>query len=185
MGKPRKLLTIAHSYVVTLNRRLAHEMARLGGREWEVTAVAPTYFHGGREIRPIQLQLQPNEPCRVLPIAAHLTRFVHFFVYGWQLRQILAEPWDLVHCWEEPFVVASRQILHWTNVRCPVVLVSAQNLYKHYPPPFNWIERSCSLRGGMDQLRPDDCQQSQSPPRLRGAAVAYHSDGRRCRALSP
>ena len=35
--------------------------------------------------------------------AAHLTRFPHVMFYG-GLRRLLAEPWDLVHCWEEPYV---------------------------------------------------------------------------------
>ena len=55
---PRRLLTIAHSYCVALNRRLAHEMARAGGEQWEVTAVAPRFFHG--DLRPIPLEPQPG-----------------------------------------------------------------------------------------------------------------------------
>ena len=40
MPRPLKLVSIAHSYVVALNRRLAHELAKVGEGRWEVTAVA-------------------------------------------------------------------------------------------------------------------------------------------------
>ena len=46
MARSRKLLSIAHSYVIALNRRLAHEMALLGRDSWEVTAVAPPFMGG-------------------------------------------------------------------------------------------------------------------------------------------
>src|SRR6516162_2325442 len=60
----RRVISIAHSYAVALNRRLAHEMARAGGDEWEITAVAPTFMQG--DLRPIALEpyLGPGpEPC--------------------------------------------------------------------------------------------------------------------------
>ena len=44
--RPRRLLTIGHSYVVGLNRRLAHEMAVQSGGAWEVTAIAPARYRG-------------------------------------------------------------------------------------------------------------------------------------------
>ena len=50
----RRLLSVAHSYVVGLNRRLAHEMARAGAGRWEVTALAPRFMHG--DLRPIALE---------------------------------------------------------------------------------------------------------------------------------
>lgn len=41
---PRRLISIAHSYAVGMNRRLAYEMANVGGGSWEVTAVALNIF---------------------------------------------------------------------------------------------------------------------------------------------
>src|SRR5689334_4592283 len=49
----RKLVTVGHSYVVSLNRRLAHEMAIAGRGKWDVTCVAPEYFHGGNDLAPL------------------------------------------------------------------------------------------------------------------------------------
>jgi glycosyltransferase involved in cell wall biosynthesis len=146
MRAPRRLLSIAHSYVVALNRRLAHEMARVGGRDWEVTAAAPTFFHGGRDLRPVYLEPLACEPCRLVPVPAYLTRKVHVFFYGRQLRRLLAENWDLVHCWEEPYILAGRQVAWWTARQTPLVFATYQNLSKRFPPPFNWIERQCLRR---------------------------------------
>jgi glycosyltransferase involved in cell wall biosynthesis len=146
MRAPRRLLSIAHSYVVALNRRLAHEMARVGGRDWQVTVVAPTYFHGGRDLRPIRLEPQAYEPCRLLPVSAYLTGLVQAFFYGPRLRSILARKWDLVHCWEEPYVMAGMQVAWWTAPETPLVFSTYQNLSKRYPPPFNWMERLCLRR---------------------------------------
>jgi glycosyltransferase involved in cell wall biosynthesis len=135
------LLSIAHSYVVGMNRRLAHEMARTGHGAWEVTAAAPTYFHGGNDLRPVRLDAAGTEPCRVVPLGAYFTRRVHVFLYGRRLRSLLAEGWDCVHCWEEPYIFAGGQVAWWTPPGAPLVFRTAQSIDKNYPPPFRWIER--------------------------------------------
>ncbi len=139
MRRPRRLISIAHSYAVALNRRLAHEMARLGGRDWEVTAVAPSLFQG--ELRPIPLERLEQEPCRLEALPTYCQKWIHGMVYGFGLRQLLGASWDVVHCWEEPFVFAGGQVAGWTSRRSVLVLTTFQNLTKHYPPPFQWIER--------------------------------------------
>ncbi len=141
-----RLLTIAHSYAVGLNRRLAHEFARVGQDRWEVTAVAPRYFHGLRDLRPVCFQSLNNEPCRVKAVSAYLTRQVHCFWYGSSLRQTLAQSWDVVHCWEEPFVFAGWQIAQWARPGSRLVFATFQNQSKNYVPPFNWLEISSMRR---------------------------------------
>jgi glycosyltransferase involved in cell wall biosynthesis len=127
---------------VGLNRRLAHEMARVGADRWEVTAVAPTRFQGTRDLRPVELKLAEHEPCPVVPVRAYLTSQVHCFWYGTGLKRLMSRPWDMVHCWEEPYVVAGWQVAHSAPPRTRVAIVTAQNWSKSYPPPFGWIERS-------------------------------------------
>jgi glycosyltransferase involved in cell wall biosynthesis len=138
----RRLLSVSHSYSVALNRRLADEMARAGG--WDVTAVAPSRFHG--EFRTIDLEPAAGEACRVEAVPAHLTRRVPLMLYGRRLRDILRQPWDIVHCWEEPFVLAAGQVVRWTPSSSGLVFASFQNLQKRYPPPFRWIERRAMAR---------------------------------------
>jgi glycosyltransferase involved in cell wall biosynthesis len=64
--------------------------------------------------------------------------------YGRALFDLIrGEDWDVVHAWEEPFIMAGWQIAR--AVRRPEVLVFStfQNLPKRYPPPFSQMERYC------------------------------------------
>src|SRR5262249_28549771 len=141
MAKARKLLSIAHSYVVANNRRLAHEMARAGGERWEVTTVAPTVFHGQKDLRSVRLEPCADDRGPLFALPAYLTCRVHFFIYGAGLRSLLSQRWDMVHCWEEPYILAGGQVAWWTPRRTPLVFRTAQSISKLYPLPFNLIER--------------------------------------------
>ena len=96
----RRIISIAHSYCVALNRRLANEMARVGGEDWEITAVAPAFFRG--DLRPIELERSGGELCRLEAVPTYLSGRIHWFVYGYRLRSLLRDSWDLVHCWRSP-----------------------------------------------------------------------------------
>src|SRR6266566_1175327 len=138
INRPRRLLTIGHSYCVDLNRRLPQELARLG--EWDVTAVAPLRFRG--DFGWHSTQTSADERCRVMPVSVRFSRRVHTMLYGTELTRLLQQPWDLVHCWEEPYVASAAQIARAAALRVPLVFATFQNIVKRYPPPFNWIERS-------------------------------------------
>jgi len=146
LPKIRRLLSIGHSYVVAVNRRLAHAMQEAGRGKWEVCVVAPTYFHGRHDLRPAALQIAEVEPVPVVPVRAYNTRMVHGFFYGRRLRSILRENWDLIHAWEEPFVAAGFQISRYAPAKSRFVFRTAQSLPKQYPPPFAWFERSALRR---------------------------------------
>lgn len=135
--RKRRMISIGHSYVAAVNRKLAHEMARAG--DWEVTAVAPSVFDG--ELRPIALEPAAGEFCHLEAVRARQTRHVHLMWYSGRLRELLRQPWDLVHCWEEPFVVSGGEVAWLTPKETPLVFYTFQNLAKWYPPPFSWIER--------------------------------------------
>jgi glycosyltransferase involved in cell wall biosynthesis len=141
--RPRRLLTIGHSYVVAQNRRLAHELALATGDRWEVTVAAPSFVHG--DLRPISLEGLVGEACRLVPVRAYLTRYPHVMSYGATVRRLLGESWDVVHCWEEPYVLAGHQLSRWAG-SARLVYYSFQNISKRYPPPFNWLERSSMRR---------------------------------------
>jgi len=137
--KPRKLLTIGHSYCVALNRRLAHELAIAGGDRWDVTVAGPAFFQG--DLRPIVMTPEASEPCRLVPLKARATGRMHVMTYNGQLRSLMQEGWDIIHAWEEPFILAGGQIA-WRRPRSSrLVFATFQNLAKRYPPPFSWIER--------------------------------------------
>lgn len=144
LNKSRRLLSIGHSYVVSLNRRLVNEIAHLGFGQWEVTTIAPSFMYG--DLRPMSLELDPNETCKLEPVPVYLSQRIHFMTYGMRLRQILQQDWDLVHCWEEPYIFAGGQIAWWMNKETPLVYRTAQSYSKLYPPPFNWIEKYAMKR---------------------------------------
>lgn len=144
MTRPRRLLTIGHSYTVALNRRLAHEMAVAGRGAWDVTAIAPAFLHG--DLRPIRLEALPAEACRLEPVDVYCSRKIHVMAYGNRTRALVQAGWHLVHCWEEPYVWSGFQLARWTPARTPFVFWTAQNIAKRYPPPFSWFERYCMRR---------------------------------------
>lgn len=133
----RRLLTIGHSYCVAANRRLAHELARTG--EWDVTVVGPARFKG--DFRTHEMVREPGERCTIEPVPVYGAARVHTMVYGWRLRHLLQGPWDLVHCWEEPYVASAAQVAAWTPARVPFIVSTFQNIDKRYPPPFRWFEQ--------------------------------------------
>lgn len=140
----KRLLTIGHSYVVALNRRLAHEMARAGSGEWDVTAVAPPRYAG--DLRDITLERVDGEACRVAAIPVRLDSVPQLMFYGGELRELLRQRWDVIHCWEEPYVAAGFQAARHAPADARFVFATFQNVAKSYPPPFSWFERSVVSR---------------------------------------
>lgn len=139
MTRPLRLLTIGHSYVVGTSRGLANAMAAVGAGEWEVTVAAPERFPG--DLGPIELRPQANERARVVAVPVSGAARIHTMRYGASLRSLLRQGWDVVHCWEEPFILAGAQIAAWTPGDATLVFATFQNLPKRYPPPFAWTER--------------------------------------------
>lgn len=138
----RRLLAIGHSYCVELNRRLPQEMARAGG--WDVTVAAPDRFRG--DFGWHTTAPSPHEACRVVPIPIRFGGRVHTMLYGPALRALLQEPWDAVHCWQEPYVASAMQVARAIRPGTPLVFATFQNIVKRYPPPFNWIEGAARAR---------------------------------------
>ena len=139
MPKQRRLLSIGHSYCVALNRRLAHEMAVASNGDWDVHVVSPKHMRAG--LRPMEMEPAHEESCRLEGVTAHFTKYVHVMLYGRRLNELLQQPWDLVHCWEEPYILAGGQIAWLTPRNTAFVFYTMQNIVKSYPPPFSWIEK--------------------------------------------
>jgi phosphatidyl-myo-inositol dimannoside synthase len=138
-----RLLTIGHSYVVATNRRLAHEMAVQGKGRWDVTAVAPAKLAG--DLREVALEPMPDEACAVRALDVKIGAIPHLRFYR-HLRSVLANDWDVVHIWEEPYVLACAQIAAAAPVGARVVPATFQNIVKRYPLPFRYIERRVMRR---------------------------------------
>lgn len=139
MKKMRRLLTVGHSYVIGVNRRLSHEFSRVGKGSWEVSCIAPEKYRADLGWARFERTEGDNELTRA--VSAYGTSSPHLFVYGTELRAQLSGGWDVVYAWEEPYIVSGWQIARWTPRSTRFTFLTLQNIRKRYPPPFSWFER--------------------------------------------
>ena len=67
----------------------------------------------------------------------------HFYVYRGLLAALRAVSPDLVHIDEEPYNPAGAQAQRAAGMLgAPTVFVAWQSIYRNYPPPYAWLERS-------------------------------------------
>jgi len=142
----KRLLTIGHSYAVSLNRRLAREMSVAGRGHWEVTCAAPKYFHGGNDLAPITLRQDDADDFPLIALDAYFTRKVHAFTWGPATRELLRRNWDVIHAWEEPYVLAGWEIARLKKSNAKLAFLTMQSNPKSYPPPFSWFEKDSMAR---------------------------------------
>ena len=146
MSRRLRVLTIGHSYCVALNRSLIREVAR--DSDFDVTVAAPRFFYG--DLRPVTYEPEPEDSrLKVVPIETRLSKIVHLFSYdNAALKKLVREgDFDVVHAWEEPFILAGYQIaraLRKSSAR--FCFRTAQSYVKRYPPPFNYFERKVRAR---------------------------------------
>lgn len=114
-------------------------MAAQGAGEWEVTAVAPARLQG--DLRYIELEPIVHESCSLVPIGMRFGSHPHLRMYTTQLSSILRQQWDLVHMWEEPYVIAAGQIARGVQAGVRFVPATFQNISKRYPFPVALQER--------------------------------------------
>jgi glycosyltransferase involved in cell wall biosynthesis len=119
-------------------------MSRIGADKWEVTVAAPAFFHG--DLQPIKTERFDGEKAVLELLPAYLSTIPHIFFYGRRLRDLLDDTWDIVHCWEEPYVFAGGQVAYWTAKSSRLVFWTGQTRLKNYPPPFAQVERYCFKR---------------------------------------
>ena len=139
MMGPRRLVTVGHSYCVRRNRELAEALSAAGGERWRVTVVAPEAFPG--DLGPIVTRREPSERAELRTVPLHQARHIHVMSYGRALHRLLDDSWDVVHCWEEPYVLSAAQIAWRCRPSTALVYATFQNIGKDYPPPFGAIER--------------------------------------------
>ncbi|GGI46670.1 glycosyltransferase involved in cell wall biosynthesis [Agromyces flavus] len=136
-----RVLRVSHSAVVDEWRGRERALTELGV---DVALIcARTWHAGGAEV---VLAPRPGEH---VTGARTFGRHPALFVYDPRpIWRALAEPWDVLDVHEEPFALATAEVLLLRALRRrrggrrpPVVLYTAQNLRKRYPIPFRWFER--------------------------------------------
>lgn len=132
-----RILRISHSGVVDAWRERERVARRLGHDVTSVTAAV--WDEGGRDV---PLEPRPNEDViGVRTLGRHPALFIYDPIRLWRL---LGQPWDVIDLHEEPFALATAEVLLLRALRrvpTPYCLYSAQNIDKRYPPPFRWLEQ--------------------------------------------
>jgi glycosyltransferase involved in cell wall biosynthesis/GT2 family glycosyltransferase len=139
---PVRVLRISHSGVVDAWRERERALRRCGvevrlltAREWDEAGAL------------VRLQPRADEPVEgVRTWGSHPALFVYDPRPLWRA---LGEPWDLIDVHEEPFALATAEIVALRALRrqrAPYALYSAQNLEKRLPAPFRAVQR-WALRG--------------------------------------
>ena len=116
----------------------------LRARGEDVELITARHWHaGGAEV-----SLDDGEPW-VRPVST-LGRHPALFLYSpAPLWRALGEQWDVIDIHEEPFALATAEVLLLRALRrqrAPFALYSAQNILKRYPVPFRWFERAALRR---------------------------------------
>ncbi|MDF3046661.1 MAG: glycosyl transferase group 1, partial [Ornithinibacter sp.] len=132
-----RALRVSHSAVVDAWRNRERAMRDVGVEVSLLSARA--WDEGG-----ITVPLQPRDGEDVLGVAT-IGRHPALFLYDPRpIWTALGRRWDVIDIHEEPFALATAEILlirRLRRQRAPYVLYSAQNIEKRYPVPFRWLER--------------------------------------------
>lgn len=145
MGKKIRIVSVGHSYVVSLNRSILREIAE--DPEFEVTVGSPKMFKGS--LRTIGLEPEPaHSKLKVVGIDAFLTSKMHlFFYHPLQLKKLLGQSFDCAHFWEEPYILSGYQLTQSASThKIPYLFRTAQSLIKNYAFPFNYFEKKSLKR---------------------------------------
>lgn len=128
-----KVLMISKGLVVGTYHGKLRELSKLGV---ELTVVVPPRW--GKQ------KLEKIEPdgYELLEMDCAFSGAHHFHFYPQIGGVIGREAWDLVHIEEEAFnPVTYHALLACRKRKRKAILFSWQNIYKNYPPPFNYFER--------------------------------------------
>jgi glycosyltransferase involved in cell wall biosynthesis/GT2 family glycosyltransferase len=139
-----RVLRISHSAAVADWRGRERGLRALG---LDIDLLSARRWHaGGAETA---LTLGADE--QAIPVDTW-GRHPALFVYDPRpLWRALGETYDVIDVHEEPFALATAEVLllRWLRRNhAPVVLYTAQNLHKRYPLPFRWLERRALRQAG-------------------------------------
>ena len=132
-----RILRISHSAAVTDWRGRERGLRALGQH---IDLLSARRWHAGGA----ETAMAPAADEQATPVGTW-GRHPALFVYDPRpLWRALGETYDVIDVHEEPFALATAEVLllRWLRRNhAPVVLYTAQNLHKRYPPPFRWWER--------------------------------------------
>ena len=140
----KKILMVSYtSFIQKFYQTLPREIARAGGAAVEV--LVPPYWKeiwsGGKK----WLEKSEDPFYRLHVGRIFFPGNLHFAFFRERLASLLKglQP-DIIDLEDEPFNAGSFQMMWYRRRYTPgskIVLHASQHQFKHYPPPFNWVER--------------------------------------------
>ena len=132
-----RVLRVSHSAVVDAWRERERAVARRGVEVRLLSAAA--WDEGGSRVALVPRSGEPVEGVGTL--GSHPALFLYDPRPLWRA---LGEEWDVLDLHEEPFALATAEVLLLRALRgrrMPYLVYSAQNLDKRLPAPFRWLQR--------------------------------------------
>ena len=132
-----RVLRVSHSAVVDAWRERERAVARRGVEVRLLSAAA--WDEGGSRVPLVPRSGEPVEGVGTL--GSHPALFLYDPRPLWRA---LGEEWDVLDLHEEPFALATAEVLLLRALRgrrMPYLVYSAQNLDKRLPAPFRWLQR--------------------------------------------
>lgn len=137
-----KVVMVSKALVTEAYRRKAEEIAALGA---ELTVVVPPSWRDSRGRQQVNERKGLGYNMLVAPILLNGHFHLHFYP---TLARILAQVQpQILHMDEEPYNFATWLALRMASRQAiPALFFSWQNIQRHYPPPFRWMERDVYRR---------------------------------------
>lgn len=141
-----RVLRIAHSSLTPALRQRERALARCYS-DVELELVTTKRW---REAE-MEVDATPDDLFPVRTSRSWLSRQVNLFVYDPRpiIKALREHQPDLIDLGHEPYSLAGAEVLtlcRWFAPGVPVVMQVNQNIFKNYPPPFNWFEQRAYRR---------------------------------------
>jgi glycosyltransferase involved in cell wall biosynthesis len=141
-----RVLRVSHSSLTPVLRERERALARSYADIDLHVVTAHEWHEAGVDVRGAEDDLFPVSVARTF-LSKHVQLFVwNPFTIMAALRRHRPHLIDLNH---EPFSLACAQVLtlcDWFAPQATIVLQTAQNIYRNYPPPFGWLQRRAFRR---------------------------------------
>jgi glycosyltransferase involved in cell wall biosynthesis len=145
-GEKMRVLRITHSSLTPALRQRERALTQRYP-DVELEVVTPERW---REAE-VEVEATTDDLFPVRTARTYLSKHIQLFAYD--PRPIMAalrehKP-DLVDVSHEPYSVACAETLalcNWFAPQVPIVMHTNQNIFRNYPPPFNWLERRALKR---------------------------------------
>lgn len=132
-----RVLMLSKAAIVGIYQRKLEEIARRGV---DLLALVPPSWRDERGEMPLERAYTDGYQLQTLPIVLNGNFHLHFYrELGTWMKRFRPQ---VIHIDEEPYNLAAWQALyHARQIGAKTLLFSWQNIFRHYPPPFNWGER--------------------------------------------